>query len=156
MLMGGLKARRTHTVPLALPLAIPALFFIWSLTSFFSRFGTEAKLIVLWVLFLTAGSLLGFRYIVRLPLQFADEKRMVTMPGSLLPLLLSLTIFTLKFSSGVIGGYFPHLNGSVAFLVMELIAATALGFFAGRGIGCLRRYYTLNDTDNKKSAEKIQ
>jgi hypothetical protein len=76
----------------------------------------------------------------RLTLQLDKQKKNVEIPGSWLPLILSMSIFTSKFSIGMMSALLPHLNGSLLLLGLELFATMILGIFAGRGIGCLLRY----------------
>jgi hypothetical protein len=145
LLIGGLKARKTGMVPLAVLLAVPACFFIWSSVSFFGRYGGEALPAILWVLCLSAGFLIGYTHIQKLPLQFDKQKRRIEMPGSWIPLILSMSIFSAKFSLGMMRSTLPHMDGSLFFLGMELLATVILGVFVGRGLGCLYRYRAAPD-----------
>ncbi len=140
LLVGGLRARKTNPVPLAVLLIVPCLFFIWSVFSFFGKYGYDILFILFWVSCLGVGSLIGFLHVQKLNLRFNKQKRSVEMPGSWIPLILSMSIFTSKFFIGMMGSMFPHLNGSILFLGLELFATIILGIFAGRGLGCLIRY----------------
>lgn len=140
LLFGGLRARKTSWVPLPLLLLLPSLFFIWSLFSFFGKYETDFLSIFLWLLCLGVGFFMGFSHMQKLKLRFDKEKRKVEMPGSWIPLILSMSIFTSKFSIGMMGSMLPHLNGSILFFGLEFFATMILGIFAGRGIGCLVRY----------------
>lgn len=62
------------------------------------------------------------------------------MPGSWIPLMLSMSIFTSKFSIGMMSSIMPHLNRSLLFLGLELFSTIIFGNFAGRGVNCLIRY----------------
>jgi len=75
-----------------------------------------------------------------LKLRFDKKKKKVEMPGSLVPLILSMSIFSAKFSIGVMSSMLPRLQGSLLFLGLELFATIIFGVFAGRGINCLIRY----------------
>lgn len=140
LLWGGLRARKASAVPLAVLLLIPALFFGWSLFSFFGKYATDPLATVLWLLCLGLGFSIGFLHMQKLKLQFDKGKKKVEMPGSWIPLILSLSIFTSKFSIGVMTSLLPHLQGSILFLGLELFSTGILGIFAGRGVGCLMRY----------------
>lgn len=135
----GLKASRPGQVPIARLLLIPALFFTWSLFSFFGRF-TDPLSILLWLICLVTGFTIGFFHMQRLPLRF--HNRSVEMPGSWIPLLLSMSIFSAKFSAGMMTAKWPHLE--MAIWGCELFATWILGIFAGRAIGCLRRYILIS------------
>ena len=140
LLLGGLRARKVSTVPIAVLLLIPSIFFCWSLFSFFGKYATVPLAILCWLLCLGAGFSIGFLHMQRLKLKFDRQKKKVEMPVSWIPLMLSMSIFTSKFSIGMMSSMMPHLNGSILFLGLELFATIILGIFAGRGINCLLRY----------------
>lgn len=140
LLLGGLKARKASSVPILVLLLIPSIFLGWSLFSFFGKYGTNPLAILFWLLCLGLGFLIGFLHMQRLDLQFNRQKKKVEMPGSWIPLMLSMSIFTSKFSIGMMSSMMPHLNGSLLFLGLELFSTIILGIFAGRGINCLIRY----------------
>lgn len=140
LLLGGLKARKASAVPIAALLLIPSIFLSWSLFSFFGKCSTNPLAILFWILCLGLGFLIGFLHMQRLNLQFDKQKKQVEMPGSWIPLILSMSIFTSKFSIGMMSSMTPHLNGSLLFLGLELFSTLILGIFAGRRINCLMRY----------------
>jgi hypothetical protein len=150
LLFGGLKARKTNTVPLALLLLIPALLFVWSLYAFFGKYDSNLLLSILWFLCLSAGFFIGFLHVQKLKLQFDKQKKRVEMPGSWTPLVLSISIFSAKFSLGMISAMAPHLNGSILLLCLEFFATIILGIFVGRGIGCLFKYRSAKATGEMK------
>lgn len=121
-------------------LLIPSIFFGWSLFSFFSKYATNPLAILFWLLCLGGGFFIGFLHMQKLKLQFNKQKKKVEMPGSWVPLALSMSIFTSKFAVGMLSSMTPHLNGSLFFLGLELFSTIIVGIFAGRGINCLVRY----------------
>lgn len=147
LLLGGLRARKTSTVPIAVLLLIPSIFFGWSLFSFFGKHAIDPLMILCWLLCLGAGFSIGFLHMQSLKLKFNRPKKKVEMPGSWIPLLLSMSIFALKFSVGMMSSLMPNLNGSLLFLGLELFATIILGIFAGRGINCLMRYKAAIDVE---------
>lgn len=140
LLMGGLKARKTSALPIVVLVLIPSIFFCWSLFSFFGKYVTNPLAILFWLLCLSVGFFIGFLHMQKLKLQFDRQKKKVEMPGSWIPLMLSMSIFTSKFSIGMMSSMIPHLNGSLLFLGLELFSTIILGVFAGRGVNCLIRY----------------
>jgi hypothetical protein len=139
LLVGGLRARKTGMMPLALLLAIPSVFFTWTLFSFFSKYADPIS-IFLWIFCLSVGFFIGYLHMQKIKLRFDKQKRRVEMPGSWIPLILSMAIFSTKLSIGMIGSLVPELIGSHLLLGLDLFATVILGIFAGRGIGCLSRY----------------
>ncbi len=142
LLLSGLRARKTSTVPIAVLLLIPSIFLGWSLFSFFGKYATDPLAILFWFLCLGMGFFIGFLHMQSLKLQFDKQKKKVELPGSWIPLMLSMSIFTSKFSIGMMSSIMPHLNGTLLFLGLELFSTIILGIFAGRGINCLIRYRT--------------
>lgn len=140
LLIGGLKARKTNRVSFIALLLIPAGFFSWSFISFLTRYAGDLIPILLWFLCLGIGCLIGFSHTQRLPLRFDQKKKMVEMPGSWIPLMLSMSIFTVKFSIALMRSLFPDLNDSMILLGLELFSTILLGIFVGRGGGCFLRY----------------
>lgn len=144
LMVGGLKARKTCWVPLKALLLPPVAFLIWNLLSFFDIYSGDLVAICLWALFLGLGFPIGFSHIRRLRLRFDKKKQLVEMPGSWIPLALYMSIFTAKFSLGMMRAMLPHLQGSPLFLGLELVAISILGIIAGRGAGCWTRYRSFN------------
>lgn len=140
LLIGGFKARKASTVSLNTLLLIPGFFFVWSFFSFFKKSSSDPLTIFLWFFCLAIGIFIGFLQMKRLHLQFDVEKRNVEMPGSWIPLILSMLIFAAKFSLGMTRSMFPHLDGSMLFLGLELFSTLILGIFQGRVICCFYRY----------------
>lgn len=140
LLFGGLRARKASAVPIVVLLLIPSIFFGWSLFSFFGKYAIDPLVILCWLLCLGVGFSIGFLHMQRLKLKFNRQKKEVEMPGSWIPLMLSMSIFTSKFLVGMMSSMVPHLNGSLLFFGLELFATIILGIFAGRGANCLLRY----------------
>lgn len=140
LLLSGLRARKTGVMPVAILLLIPSVFFTWGLFSFFGKYGTDPLAIFLWLLSLGVGFFMGFTHMQSLKLNFDKKNKRVEIPGSWIPLMLSMSIFTSKFAIGMLSQVVAHLNGSVLFLGLELFSTIILGIFAGRGVNCLVRY----------------
>lgn len=140
LLINGFKARKSSTIPLRVLLFIPVIFFGWSLSSFFERNPESPVAILLWVVSLGAGIWLGYAHLQKHNLQFDQQHKKVEMPGSWVPLFLSMSIFCTKYALGMMRAVLPHLNGSTLFLVLELFCAVILGVFAGRAINCYLRF----------------
>lgn len=140
LLISGLRARKTSSLSIAVLLLIPSIFFGCSLFSFFEKYATDSLAILFWLICFVVGFSIGFIHMKRLKLRFDNKKKKVEIPGSWIPLILSMSIFISKFSIGAMSSMMPHLKGSLLFLRLELFASIILGIFAGRGINCLLRY----------------
>jgi hypothetical protein len=139
LLIGGLKLRKTSLVPLKVLILIPAAFFVGSLFSFFSRYVSDPLAVVLWILCLGLGVFIGFSHMQRFKLRFDKQKKMVEMPGSWVPLALSMSAFFARISIGMMRAMLPHLESSVFILTLELFFSVILGSFVGRAVNCLLR-----------------
>jgi hypothetical protein len=137
LLVGGLKARKTTSMPLTALVLIPLAFFIWSFFSLYQTYDTIA--LSIWILSLSAGVFIGYKHMQGYELRFF--KKQVELPGSWIPLILSMSIFTSKFSLGVMGSLFPDLT--ITLICLELTSALILGVFLGRAFCCLARYRSL-------------
>lgn len=140
LVVSGLRATKANVVPLAVLLIIPSLFFCGSLYSFLGRFGVAMVPITFWLTGLLLGFALGFRHMQAQPVQFDRQTMSIALQGSWIPLMLSLSIFTLKFSVGMMSALAPEFKDSALILALELFATVILGIFAGRGANCLLRY----------------
>lgn len=140
LFISGLRASKTSSLSIAVFLLIPSIFFGCSFFSFFQKYGSDSLAILFWLICLVVGFSIGFFHMKRLRLRFDNQKKKVEMPGSWIPLILSMSIFISKFSIGMMSSMIPYLNGSLLFLGLELFATIILGVFVGRGINCLMRY----------------
>ena len=140
LLIGGLKARKTGVVPLRVLILVPVAFFSWSLSSFVERYAADSLSIFLWILCLGVGFFVGFSHIRRLNLRCDKQNKMIEMPGSWIPLALSMSVFFARFAIGMIRGMQPHLEDSILLLGLELFSGIILGIFIGRAIGCYLKY----------------
>ncbi len=140
LLIGGLKARKTNHVPLLLLLLIPTFFLGWSVMTFFGRYLNSPLALLFWVICLGMGFFIGYFNIQKMDLSFNKKKRAVQMPGSWLPLILSMSVFTAKLSSGMIRAVAADPQPTTVILILELFATIIMGIFLGRGLSCFIRY----------------
>lgn len=140
LLIGGLKARKVNKVPLMLLLLIPTFFLGWSVMTFFDRYLNSPLALLFWAVCLAGGFFIGYFNIQKMDLSFNKKKKEVQMPGSLLPLILSMSVFSAKLSSGMIRGIAADPQPTTLILILELFATTIMGIFLGRGFSCFIRY----------------
>lgn len=140
LLISGLRARKTSSLSIAILLLIPSIFFACSLFSFFEKYATDSLAIFFWLISFVLGFSIGFFHMKRVRLRIDSQKKKVEIPGSWIPLILSMSIFISKFSIRMMSSMMPQLKGSLLLLGLELFATIILGIFAGRAINCLVRY----------------
>lgn len=139
LLVLGLWQRRARRVAraqlLALPLALLALG-LWSMAPVFVSQPVAA---VLWLGAIAAATAAG----LRLPRPaaarwLADEARLF-LPGSWLPLLLIVAIFSLRYAAGVGHALHPEWrNLATVQLPLALVFGALSGLFLGRALGLLQ------------------
>jgi len=113
---------------LLLPLVLCALG-LWSTASNFAPAGAA---LAVWAAAFAAGLLLGWRLPLPAGLRWDAARRQLQLPGSVLPLLLILTIFTLRYTGTVSLVLHPDWRASAA---VALPMATAYGAIAGTLLG---------------------
>jgi hypothetical protein len=67
------------------------------------------------------------------------ERKELVIPGSYIPLLLSLSIFALRYALGAMQTLVPGFVGSLSYLVLESGASIVSGMFLGRLLCCKLR-----------------
>ncbi len=137
LLWSGWKSRKTRIVSWKLLLIIPAFMFIWSIYAMITRY--DSLSICFWAVSIAMGFWLGSLTVRRLKLRFDKQRHLIEIPGSWIPMMLSVSIFSLRYVLGAIYGLHPELSGNSALLVLENIATIVSGMFTGRLIGYWRR-----------------
>lgn len=135
LIWGGWKSRKTHVVPLKALFIMPAIMFIWSIYA-------NRDNPFLWSLSITIGFWLGSTTVGRLPLRFDKQNHLIEIPGNWTPMILSLSIFSLRYILGTTYGLHPDLKGHTGLLVLENIATVVSGILLGRFNGFWHRSKT--------------
>ncbi len=152
---GGWKARKTYIVPWIPLLIMPVVMCIWSIYSILARYGVLS--IGYWMVSITLGIYLGSLTVRKLGLKFDKKRKLIEISGNWTPLILSMSIFSLRYFLGAIYGLHPELARVPALLIVENIATIVSGMFMGRLVGYWQRYKTaphfdLSDKPSAKSA----
>lgn len=136
LLIGGLKARKPHIMPLPVVLILPTLFLSWNVYSLFVNYGTNIVALLLWAICFVVGMGLGYLNIQRMNFTIDRPSKKIHLPGSWIPLSLSMSIFSAKFSLGMLNEILPHYRGSVSFLLIDLSIRIKLSYkFGVRRLG---------------------
>lgn len=136
----GIKASKTNTLPLKVLMIMPIAICGWSCYTLFARYEISYQILFYWSCSIGTGICTGLWMMNRINLKFDKEKKLVEFPGSWVPLLLSMTIFSVRYFLGVSYSLDPELTQNNFFLTMELGAILITGCFAGRLLGCWKRY----------------
>lgn len=128
----GIKATKPHAVPVLRMGIIPTIFILWSLYSAFYKCNACPHYVGLWFLALLMGIYIGYRIALQYKIN-RDANNCIHVPGSFLPLLLSMLFFTLKYMLGVSYALYPILKANMLLLSVDLtVSGLISGIFLGR------------------------
>lgn len=129
LLLVGIENLKDRKVSLFRLAIMPSVFIIWSLFSLYSK--TTFSLVVYpfsWI----AGTSLGFLFIKKLNIRVDRSSKLVSVPGSIVPILLSCSFFLIKYSLGVTYALNPLFRFN---MLMTGLDAGLSGIFSGFSFG---------------------
>jgi len=133
--MESLKKRKVYLWRLAI---LPIVFIAWSL---YSLKGRMIFALVLCSCAWFIGILFGRRFVKNLGIKIDPRTREIVIPGSVVPLLISLGFFMIKYGFGVSYALNPALKASIIFVGCDAVASGIFsGFSFGRFLQILRKY----------------
>ena len=134
----GIQSLQPRTQPLWRSLIVPVVFFLMGVSRLvLSRNNGWEPLLAWFVAALLFASLALYRG-PRL-LAIDRKNRLVTRPGSPIPLLRNITVFLLQYAIAVMAAM--HLDAHIAGAVIgRAISGATAGYFAGRTVSLLRSY----------------
>jgi hypothetical protein len=132
-LMLGFKAANPSVASLKRLSIIPLFFLGWAIYHLSTDLEERYFFLLPWGLALAAGSYLGYLQVRGWAIGVDQERRTLILPGSWSTLLLSLSLFALKYAFGFVYATNPtaHLNASV-FGADLLASGIIVGMFWGR------------------------
>ena len=137
LVWGGVKSRKTHTVSWKAISVMPAVMFMWSFYTVATRYAPV--FLFLWAFSLGVGIWLGILTTRKLALQFDRQKKTIEIPGNWTPLILSLSIFFLRYLLGAFYGLHPECQGNLFLMALENLATVISGILLGRLVGFWHR-----------------
>jgi hypothetical protein len=115
----------------------PGIFIVWGLIGLFQQPGDFSDVLFHWAIGAVLGAALGLAF--GIPLQADHTRRLVLLPGSVLPLLRILIIFGAHYVLRVAGAIHPDTGA--AYRVWDIyVSGAAAGYFAGWSVRFLRSY----------------
>ena len=133
----GLKNRKTYTFHMYQILIMPIAMFLWSALNVFRSYC--AMIEGLWLAMLAIGSFLGYKTVKSDLLTFDKSTNMIQAKASALPLILSLSIFALRYFIGANIAINESAKELLSIQVSELGACFICAVMLGRCIGYI--YY---------------
>jgi len=126
----GLQATRPRSIGLTRAFITPAIFIAWGLISLFARPTLSPALILDWLLTAGAFGSLAFLTTRVANLRFDHIRRLVSLPGSWLPLVRNLLIFIAKYGLAVAVATHPAARDQLA-LWDVAVSGASTGYFLG-------------------------
>lgn len=134
----GWKARRSYTISLKDLMILPLAMLVWTTYSIIKNYDLLA--LAPWMFSVSLGVGLGLVMTHKNSLRFDKKKKIIEFPGSWIPMILFLSIFSLRFCLGATYSVHPELKGSIQLLIVENFATILSAIFLGRFIGTLKRF----------------
>jgi hypothetical protein len=138
LMWGGLRARKTYMISWKALLAMPLIMLSWSLYANVKNYPPLS--LCLWGVSITLGIWLGTLTVRHLGMRFDKQKQLIEIAGNWTPLILSISIFALRYFLGTTYGLHPELRGNGLLLGIENIATIVSGMFSGRLLGYWKKY----------------
>jgi len=125
----GAQALRTRTLPLWRLLITPAVFIGWGIVSLALRSAAAPILVADWAIAAVIGAAIGWTTTTGFNRVQIDRARgLVSLPGSTLPLIRNLLIFSAKYGLGAAAAIAPRLQADLAVWDIAVSGASA-GYF---------------------------
>jgi hypothetical protein len=137
----GSISLRERTVSLRQLPALPVVMMMLSIGNALGTAATAVVALVVWLFFTTIGGAIGWRLTQR-PLAIDPDLGRMTLPGTMVPLVICIAIVVLRYSFGYLYGRYPELRAD-QFHALTLIAGGALlaGVMFGRCVRLGRCYW---------------
>lgn len=141
LLMVGISALKSRSMPWWRFAIIPLIFTVWSLFSIYNKCTTCPLLFCIWLAALTIGTIGGYYLMNKTKFTIDAPTKLIHIPGSFIPLLLSISFFSIKYIFGVAYAINPLLNKNMFVLGIDIfLSGIICGIFLGRLIGILYQY----------------
>jgi len=132
-LLIGVRAAKPTIISLRKLAVVPLFFFGWSLYTLLSDLDNRYFFLIPWTLALLLGNLLGFFQVRRWPISTNFQKQTVSLPGSWSTLLLSISMFSLKYLFALLYATNPVAYKNPLIFGSDLVLTNLIaGIFLGR------------------------
>ena len=133
LLIMGAQALKSKSVPLFRLLISPVIFVTWSLLSISQKYGLTIITAGWWALFLVVGLGVGYQMGQRLIMAIDVKNRLVVLAGTIVPLLLSITFFAVKYFLNVTFKLYPYAQTNFYLVRSCKLRTTGLLLFFSSG-----------------------
>lgn len=137
----GIRALKPATVSLWQLAILPAVFLIWGLHSVATNASLDVATGSLWLVGLLAGFGCGVWLTTRSKASADRPAGTLAIPGSAIPLIVTVVIFALEYTLGYMAGRWPEMTGDPVYNLFGFGLSGALaGLLIGRFAGFVRIY----------------
>jgi hypothetical protein len=140
----GIRAMRPRTVTIGRSLVVPAIFIVWGLSGLAARSQDGIWPLLTWGAAALVLGLAGF--LTAKPFELDHTTGEIKRPGSVVPLIRNVTIFALQYAVRVIAAVDPD-GRATATLLGRAVSGAMTGYFLGRSVALLRKYYKQRQAD---------
>lgn len=148
----GVAAMRTRSIRLVRLIVLPAVFFALSVFSMLSSPLPLVEALGIWLAGLALGSLIGRLIAPRHGVIIDRARHRLTVPGSIVPLILIVVIFIGRYASGYAFARYPELRqDTFAVILAASYAALCTGIMLGRTLPLLAAYFRAVPLDGGKA-----
>ncbi len=148
----GLQALRSRTQAVWRMLVVPLVFFLMGLSRLVLAHDNALEPLLAWLVALTLFAALGLFNGPRL-LAVDRQKRTVTRPGSIGPLLRNVIVFSLQYGVAVATAMKLEPHAAVA-IIGHAVSGASAGYFSGWAIALWRAYRNFDDDQNTGSSNR--
>lgn len=138
LIWGGLKARKRRVVSLKSLWIMPICFLIWSIYAVLKTYG--AAFLPYFGVGIFLGIYFGKTTVKNQHLKFDKANYTFETAKDSWPLLLSVSLFSLRYFRGVMDVLHPELKEKAICLIPEFVASIITGVFLGRLLGYFLRF----------------
>lgn len=147
LLSRGIKAMQGGTAPLSKLAIIPVVFAVWGIMHLVREPAAGWKTALAWAIGAAFGILAGIAIAARTRFTVDPAQKTVTLPGSIVPMILIVVTFASKFYVGFKLATSSGLGIDSPIVVFDgLISGAVAGIFAGRFLIYVKRFRSASET----------
>jgi hypothetical protein len=137
----GIRATKPSVLSAWQLTIMPLLFIIWSLYSLCSKCAEFNFFLGFWFIAFCVGIFIGYKIMQKVSFKIDAKTKLIHLPGSIIPLCLSMVFFLTKYGLGVTYSLNPIMRGDLYLMSFDLlISGLVAGLSAGRMFIILKSY----------------
>ncbi len=130
VIWGGVQALQPRTRSIAQLLITPSIFIVWGIASLITRSAASSHLLLSWLVAAAGFGALAWLAGRSSPIGVDPARRLISLPGSPIPLIRSLSVFAAKYGLGVAFALAQDQRADIEFWNI-LVSGASAGYFSG-------------------------